>query len=90
MVKDISKFLFRCDREKVEMGHLENFETLKAHLESLELSISRLVNKLTTFIAALNFHNAQSTTIDQLKKYRALKSSDKYAKIKRRQTSPIR
>ena len=90
MAKDISKFLFRCDQKKVEMGYLENFETLKAHLEGLELSISGLVNKLTTFIAALNFYNAQSTTLDQLRKYRCQKSSDKYAKVKRRQTSPIR
>ena len=84
MMKDISKYLFKSDDRKVNMELLEDVESIKSHLESLQLSISGLVNKLTAFTAALSFHNGQSTSLAQLKEYQAQKASAKYAALKRK------
>ena len=89
MMKDISKYLFKSDERKVNMDFLEDVESIKAHLESLQLSISGLVNKLTAFTAALTFHNANSNSLAQLKDYQAQKCSEKYAVLKRK-TSEVR
>ena len=87
MMRDISTFLFKCDPKRVDMGHLEDFLAIRAHLSSLRLSVNELVNKLTTFIAALIFYKAHSTSLDSLKRYRALKNSSKHITKKNKQTS---
>ena len=91
MLKDVSKYLFKCDPNKVDMSYLEDFDRIKDHLEScveLGLGISGLVNKLTTFIAALAHCNPSCDSLDKLKKYRTMKSSEKAAALKRKLASP--
>ena len=89
MLKEISKYLYQCDSTRVDMVHLNNFDSLRAHFEAYVkrgLSISGLVNKLTTFIAAVEFFHEDSTTIEQLSKYRAVKSAEKTAALKKKRS----
>ena len=91
MMKDVSKYLFKCDPTKIDMSYLEDFDRIKDHLENcveLGLGISGLVNKLTTFIAVLAHHNPSCDSLNKLRKYRTMKSSEKAAAMKRKLASP--
>ena len=78
MCKDISKFLYKCNPQRVELFHLENFDEIKEYLEAcveLGLGISGLVNKLTAFIAVVDHLHSDSATLAQLVDLRKDKSS---------------
>ena len=70
MTKDISKYLYKCNSDKVDLTHLENYDQLKEYLEAftqLGLGISGLVNKLISFTTALQWYlgtNKDSSTSD--------------------------
>lgn len=56
----------------------------------LGLGISGLVNKLVTFIAALAHYDPSSATLERLRQYKAEKSTEKAAIMKRRRESSTR
>ena len=89
MVTDISKFLHQCDSSNIAFVNLDRYEEVVKYLESLVergLGISSLVNKLTTFISALKWHLADtsSPTLEKLTQYRAAKSTQKRLAMKRK------
>ena len=79
-----------CNAEEVDLSHLEDHERIITYLEALVsdgLTVSGLVNKLTSFVWALTWHletnKADTTPLSKLKEYKKKKTAEKARKRKR-------
>ena len=91
ILKDVSKYLYECNSDEVNLSHLEENDRVVAYLEALVsngLTVSGLVNKLSSFVLALTWHLESSkandvTPFTHLKEYKRKKTAEKTLKRKR-------
>ena len=84
-----------CNAEEVDLSHLKNHDRIIAYLEAFVLeglTVSGLVNKLSSFVLALTWHletsKANDTTpLSRLKDYKIKKTAEKTKKKKESRVS---
>ena len=87
-LKDVLKYLYKCYSEEVNLSHLERVISYLEALVSKGLTVSGLVNKLSSFVLALTWHQESSkannvTPLTHLKEYKRKKTAAKTLKRKR-------
>ena len=82
MVKDISKYLYSRDGEKLSPSYMEDGPAVTKHIEDcmlLGLGISGAVNKLSALLAGAKFFNPGCSAINIIEAQRLKKTAEKTA-----------